>query len=101
MSLLLFVRWYFPIAVIAGGIVAYVVNPSTLAAEGSAGVIGAGLAWLLFGWLFRRGVEGEADRDAEDAARDYLDRHGDWPSDEATAFFRRHGRWPDERAPRR
>ena len=97
MSTILFVRWVFPGLVILGGIVAYIVDPSTLAAEGAAGVIGAGLAWMLFGWLFRKGVEGDAERDVEAAARDYLDRHGDWPSDEATGFFSRYGRWPDER----
>jgi hypothetical protein len=96
LALIYWIRWYVPIAVILGGIVAYVVDPSTLAAEGAAGVIGAGLAWILFGWLFRKGVEGDAERDVEVAARDYLDRHGDWPSDEATDFFARHGRWPDE-----
>ena len=100
MTLILFVRWVFPIAVILGGIVAYVVDPSMLAAEGAAGVIGAGLSWMLFGWLFRKGVEGDAERDVEVAARDYLDRHGDWPSDEATAYFAAHGRWPDERPAR-
>jgi hypothetical protein len=101
LSLIYWVRWYVPIAVIVGGALAYLLDPSIVAAEGAAGVVGAGLAWLLFGWLFRKGVEGEADRDAEDAAREYLDRHGEWPTDEQTAYFVRHGRWPEPPAPPR
>ena len=92
--LLLFVRHIFPALVVLGGIIAFVVNPSMLAAEGAAGVIGAGMAWWLFGWLFRKGVEGEHDRDAEDAARDFLDEHGRWPDDAEEAHFARYGRWP-------
>ena len=88
-----FVRWYFPIAVIIGGIVAFIVNPSTLAAEGAAGVVGAGLAWLLFGWLYRKGAEGDHERDVEDAARAFFDEHGRWPSDEQYARYERSGRW--------
>ena len=91
---LVFVRRVFPGIVVLGGIVAYLVNPSMLAAEGAAGVIGAGMAWWLFGWLFRKGVEGDHDRDVEDAARDFLDRHGRWPTDEEEATFSRTGRWP-------
>ena len=78
---LIVVRYVIPAAVILGGIVAYLVDPSTIASEGAAGVIGAGLAWFLFGWLFRQGVSGERERDAEDAARAYFDRHGRWPDD--------------------
>jgi hypothetical protein len=88
-----FVRWYFPLAVIAGGIIAFLANPSVLAAEGAAGVIGAGLAWLLFGWLYRQGEQGDHERDVEDAARTYFDEHGEWPSDRQYASYERSGRW--------
>ena len=88
------VRYGIPIIVVVGALVWFAVEPSMLAAEGAAGVIGAGLAWFLFGWLYRRGEEGEVERDAEEAARDYLDEHGEWPTDQQTAYFVRHGRWP-------
>jgi hypothetical protein len=52
------------------------------------------MAWWLFGWLFRKGVEGDHDRDVEDAARDFLDAQGRWPTDDEEAHFARHGRWP-------
>ena len=88
-----FVRWYFPLAVIAGGILVFVLDPSVVAAEGAAGIVGAGLAWLLFGWLYRQGAEGDHDRDVEEAARTYFDEHGRWPSDEQYATYERYGRW--------
>ena len=78
---LLVVRYVIPAVVVLGGILAYLLSPSVVAAEGAAGVVGAGLSWYLFGWLFRKGVEGERDRDREDAARDFFDRHGHWPDD--------------------
>ena len=86
-------RWGIPLIVIVGGIVAFALKPTINGAEGAAGIIGAGLAWLLVGYLFRRGVVGDHERDVEDAAREYLDEHGRWPSDAEYANFERHGRW--------
>ena len=47
--------------------------------EGWALFTGAGLAVLLLNLLFRMGVEGERDREREEAARRYFDEHGRWP----------------------
>ncbi len=47
--------------------------------EGGAGILSAGLAIFFINWLFRIGAAGERQRDAEDAAREYFDRHGRWP----------------------
>ncbi len=46
-----------------------------------AGFTGAGLAILLIGALLRIGAEGDRERDREEAARDYFDRHGRWPDE--------------------
>jgi hypothetical protein len=75
------VRYVLPAVVVLGGIITFVVNPSLIAAEGAAGVIGAGLAIYLFNWLFRVSMASEHDRDDEAAARDYFDRHGRWPDE--------------------
>src|SRR5688500_12088311 len=91
----LFVRHILPALLVLAGIVLFIVNPSTVQAEGAAGIIGAGMAVWLFGWLFRQGLEGEHDRDAEDAAREFLDEHGRWPTDAESEHFDRHGRWPE------
>ena len=95
--LLLFVRHIGPAIVVLAGVLIVAFDRSLIAAEGAAGIIGAGLAWWLFGWLFRQGSAGDRERDVEAAARDYLDEHGDWPSDAQTAYFARHGRWPADR----
>ena len=86
---LILVRHVIPAAVVLVGIVWFALEPSVLAAEGAAGVVGAGMAWWLFGWLYRKGVEGEADRDDEEAARAFLEEHGRWPTDEEEAQLRR------------
>jgi hypothetical protein len=91
---LLFVRHIGPAIVVLAGLLVFALDRSIIAAEGAAGIIGAGLAWWLFGWLFRQGAAGDRERDVESAARDYLDEHGRWPSDAETAHFARHGRWP-------
>ena len=78
---LIAVRYVIPAVVVLGGILVFLIDPSVVAAEGAAGIVGAGLSWFLFGWLFRQGVAGERDRDREDAARDFFDRHGRWPDE--------------------
>ena len=47
--------------------------------EGWALFTGAGVAVLLLNLLFRMGVEGDRDREREEAARRYFDEHGRWP----------------------
>ncbi len=46
-----------------------------------AGFTGAGLAILLIGALLRIGTEGDRERDREQAAREYFDKHGRWPGE--------------------
>ena len=43
--------------------------------------ISAATAVLLLNLLFRIGVEGDKERDREDAARRYFDEHGRWPGE--------------------
>jgi hypothetical protein len=43
--------------------------------------ISAATAVLLLNLLFRIGVEGDKDREREDAAREYFDKHGRWPGE--------------------
>jgi hypothetical protein len=47
--------------------------------EGGASIVSAGLAIYFVNWLFRIGVEGDSQREREDAAREHFDRHGRWP----------------------
>ncbi|MGI8750487.1 MAG: hypothetical protein ACR2J6_08060 [Thermoleophilaceae bacterium] len=43
---------------------------------------GAGLSILLLNVLFRMGVQGDFDRDREEAARAYFTEHGVWPDED-------------------
>jgi hypothetical protein len=45
-------------------------------------LVGAGLAVLLFNVFFRIGASGDAERRAEEEAREYFSRHGHWPDEE-------------------
>ena len=77
-----FVRYGIPLLLGLTGIVLLFTADETVAAEAWAGFTGAGIAVLLLNVLFRIGVQGEAERDREDEARSYFDRHGRWPDDE-------------------
>jgi hypothetical protein len=67
-----------PAAVILAGIVVMALG-SEAELEGGAGIVSAGIAIFFINWLFRAGAAGEREREREDRARDYYDRHGRWP----------------------
>ena len=67
---------------VLAGIVLLVVNPSGLGVDGFAMAVGGGLAVLLINFLFRLGVSGDREREAEEQARRYFDEHGVWPDEE-------------------
>jgi hypothetical protein len=43
---------------------------------------GAALAVLLLNLFFRLGAQGDREREAEEAARDYYSRTGHWPDED-------------------
>jgi hypothetical protein len=72
------IRYMLPaVVVIAGLAVMAMGGESDL--EGGASIVSAGLAIYFLNWLFRLGAAGDRERDAEDAAREFYDRHGRWP----------------------
>lgn len=71
-------RYVLPAAVVIAGIVVMSLG-SESELEGGAGIISAGIAIFFINWLFRAGAAGERQRDREDEAREYFDRHGRWP----------------------
>ncbi len=72
------IRYILPAAVTTAGLVVMAMGSET-DLEGGASIVSAGLAIFFLNWLFRIGVTGDRERDAEDAAREYFDRHGRWP----------------------
>jgi hypothetical protein len=78
-GLLELVRYGLPALVVIGGLVVMSLGDENHL-EGGAGIVSAGLAIYFVNWLFRTGITGDREREAEEAARDYFDRHGHWPN---------------------
>ena len=76
-----FVRYALPILICLGGIVAIAIEPNRNGLEGAVLIVSAGLSVALLNWLYRVGVAGESERDEEDEARAFFDRHGVWPDE--------------------
>jgi hypothetical protein len=76
------VRYGLPALIFLAGIVVF-----GAASDRDTGMIigsmfmGAAIAVFLFNFFFRMSVEGDKDRDAEDARRRYFDEHGRWPDE--------------------
>ena len=83
------VRYVLPALIVLAGILTLIISPSWDTAEGAAAVIGAGLSVWLLNLLWRVGVRGDEERHAEDAAREYFDKHGRWPDEAETSGSRR------------
>jgi hypothetical protein len=72
------VRYVLPAVVVLGGLIVMVQGDENHL-EGGAGIVSAGLAIYFINLLFRAGVSGDREREAEEAARDYFEQHGRWP----------------------
>ena len=81
MTVLRLVRYGLPAGLLLAGFVLLFAAPDNTRYEGFAMCVGAGLALLLLNWLFRLGASGDLEREREDAAREYLAKHGRWPDD--------------------
>jgi hypothetical protein len=77
--LLVGIRYVLPAVVTVCGLVFMALGGET-DLEGGASLVSAGLAIYFLNWLYRIGVQGDRERDSEEAARDYFARHGRWPS---------------------
>jgi hypothetical protein len=75
------IRYGIGAVMVTGGIVVLIVNPGGFGVDGFAMAVGGGLSVLLINWLYRMGVEGDRERDAEERARRFFDEHGRWPDD--------------------
>ncbi len=71
-------RYVLPAVVVLAGIIVMAFGGETNL-EGGGGIVSAGLAIILINWLLRLGSAGDDEREREDAAREYFDRHGRWP----------------------
>jgi hypothetical protein len=79
---LLLLRYGIGGVMVLAGIVMLIVDPSGLGVDGFAMAVGGGLSVLLINFLYRLGVSGDREREAEERARAYFDEHGEWPEEE-------------------
>jgi uncharacterized membrane protein YoaK (UPF0700 family) len=70
------IRYGIPLALFIAGVVVGAVADSV---AGAALFFSAASAVLLLNVLYRIGVQGDKERDREDEARAYFDKHGRWP----------------------
>ncbi|MEO6857403.1 MAG: hypothetical protein ABI323_02295 [Solirubrobacteraceae bacterium] len=89
-ALLAATRIWLPLVIAAGGVVLIVLGHASLSqqAGGHALEAGSGVALLIVAiivwmvnWMFRMSVESNRDREVEEEAREYFDRHGHWPDE--------------------
>ena len=86
---MLLLRYGIGAAMVLAGIVMLIVNPSGLGVDAFAMAVGGGLSVLLINFLYRLGVSGDQEREAEERARAYFDEHGEWPEEEERPRGRR------------
>jgi hypothetical protein len=75
------IRYGLPLALIVAGFVILFLADDSIRWDGWAMCVGSGLALFALNWLFRLGARGDAEREAERAAREHLMRHGRWPDE--------------------
>ncbi|HZN90015.1 MAG TPA: hypothetical protein VFB44_13640 [Thermoleophilaceae bacterium] len=74
------VRYGLPLALLLAGMVVWATSGRIGVAVGAM-FISSATAVLLLNLLYRIGVEGDEERDREEAARRYFDEHGRWPDE--------------------
>jgi hypothetical protein len=83
------VRYGLPLAIFLAGIAVLLIERNDLGLGAFFAFTGAALSVLFLNVLFRAGVHGDRERDDEEAAREYYDRHGRWPDEDRAARRRR------------
>ena len=75
-------RTWLPAVVAIVGLVAVIIGHGRTGTA-AAGVVlmGAALIVWMINWLFRMSIQSNRDRDVEEEAREYFDRHGHWPDE--------------------
>jgi hypothetical protein len=77
------VRYLLPLGIFLLGVGLLIADGGgTTGLEGFFMATGAALSVLLLNLLFRLGAEGDRERQAEEAAREYFARTGRWPDEE-------------------
>jgi hypothetical protein len=78
------VRYGIPLVLVVAGVIVSATAGGVGLAAGAL-FFSAGTAVLLLNVLYRIGVEGDKERDTEQEARDFFDKHGRWPDEPESA----------------
>ena len=83
-ALLIAIRYVLPgVIALAGVVVVLTASDHEIGIEIGSMFVGVAIAVFLLNWFFRLGVTGDVERDREEQARQFFDRHGRWPDDPA------------------
>jgi hypothetical protein len=77
---MLAVRFFLPAGIVVVGIALAAFGRDDAVIGAGVTLVGVGMLVALLNVLMRLGIESGADRDREEEARRYFDRHGRWPS---------------------
>ncbi len=76
-------RIWLPLAIAAIGVAGIIIGHGKTATAGAGvGLIIVALIVWMINWMFRMSVSSNRERDVEEAAREYYDRHGRWPDED-------------------
>ena len=81
--LLAITRIWIPVGIAVVGLVAIVIGggqDDITAGAGVSLVLAALIVWMI-NWMYRISVQSNRDREREEEAREYFDRHGRWPDE--------------------
>jgi hypothetical protein len=73
------VRYGLPAAIVLAGLVLAIAGGGDTAVGAGVGLVGVGMLVALLNALMRLGIASSHDREREEEARRYFDRHGRWP----------------------
>jgi hypothetical protein len=77
---LIVVRYALPAVIVLTGLVLSIVGESNAVVGAGVALTGVGVLVALLNVLMRLGIASSRDREREEEARRYFDRHGRWPS---------------------
>ncbi len=85
-------RIWLPLAIAAAGVVLIVLGHARVSTNADSHSLQAGIGvgllivalivWMI-SWMFRLSLQSNRDREVEEEAREYFDRHGHWPDEDA------------------
>ncbi len=75
-------RVWLPVLIALAGVVAIALgNGRTILASAGVVLLGTAVMVWMINWMFRLSLESNREREHEEEAREYFDRHGRWPDE--------------------